>query len=49
MKKGQGAFEYILVVGIAMLLIVPGAMLFYNYSLKSREELVRSRISLAGN
>lgn len=49
MKRGQSAFEYIMVVGIAMLLIVPGALLFYNYSVKSGDELVRSRIEMAGN
>jgi len=48
-KKGQGAFEYVLVVGIAMLLIVSGAMLFYNYSTRSSDELMRSRIDLVGN
>lgn len=49
MKRGQGAFEYILVVGIAMLLIVPGVMLFYNYSLKSNDEVMRSQINMIGN
>jgi hypothetical protein len=49
LRKGQAAFEYILVVGIAMLLIVPGALLFYNYSIKSGDELLRSKIDLLGN
>ena len=48
MKRGQGAFEYILVVGIAMILIVPGAVLFYNYSLKSSDEVIRSQIDMIG-
>jgi hypothetical protein len=48
-KQGQGAFEYILVVGIAMLLIVPGVILFYNYSLKSNDEVMRSQINMIGN
>jgi len=48
-KLGQGAFEYILVVGIAMLLIVPGVMIFYNYSLKSNDEVMRSQINMIGN
>jgi hypothetical protein len=47
-KKGQGAFEYILVVGIAMLLIVPGAILFYNYSSKSGDEMIRTQIDSVG-
>ncbi|MBW2990496.1 hypothetical protein KY348_02195 [Candidatus Woesearchaeota archaeon] len=49
MKKGQGAFEYVLVVAIAMVLIVPGAMLFYNYSVRSSDELTRSQINMLGN
>ncbi len=48
MHKGQGAFEYVLVVGIAMLLIVPGAVLFYNYSSRSSDELVRAQIDMMG-
>ena len=48
MKRGQGAFEYVLVVGIAMLLIVPGAVLFYNYSSKSADEVSRSQIDIIG-
>ena len=49
MKLGQGAFEYVLVVGIAMLLLVPGAILFYNYSTRSSDELMRSKIDMIGN
>lgn len=49
MKLGQGAFEYILIVAIAMLLIVPGVVLFYNYSLKSNDQVMRSQIDMIGN
>ncbi len=49
MKLSQVSFEYILVVGIALLIIVPGAMLFYNYSVRSGDELTRSRIDMVGN
>ena len=48
-SKAQVSFEYIMVVGIAMLIIVPGALLFQQYSLKSNDELTRSRIELVGN
>ena len=48
-RLGQGSFEYVLVVGIAMILIVPGAMLFYNYSTRSTDELVRSKVDMVGN
>ncbi len=49
MKLGQAAFEYLLLAGVAMMLIVPGAMLFYNYSLRSGDELVRAKIHLMGS
>ncbi len=49
MKSGQGAFEYILIVAIAMVLIVPGVILFYNYSLKSNDQVLRSQIEMIGN
>ena len=49
MRQGQAAFEYLLLTGVAMLLIVPGAMLFYNYSLRSGDELTRSQIHMIGN
>jgi len=49
MRLGQSAFEYILIVGIAMTLIVPGAMLFYNYSIRSSDEVVNSNINMVGN
>ena len=49
MKLGQGAFEYLLVIGIALLIIVPGAIMFYNYSFGSSDELTRSTIDLIGN
>jgi hypothetical protein len=48
MRRGQSAFEYILVVGIAMLLIVPGAILFYDYSKRSGDEMLRSQVDMAG-
>ena len=48
MRRGQSAFEYILVVGIAMFLIVPGAILFYDYSKRSGDEMLRSQIDMAG-
>lgn len=49
MKLSQVSFEYIMVIGIALLIIVPGAMLFYNYSIRSGDELTRSRIDMVGN
>ncbi len=48
-NKGQSAFEYILVVGIALMILVPGAMLLQKYSYKSSDEVIRSKINMIGN
>jgi len=49
MKLGQASFEYVMVIGIAFLIIVPGAILFYNYTNKSSEDLTRAKIEMIGN
>jgi hypothetical protein len=48
MKRGQASFEYILLAGIALLFVMGGAMIFYNYSLKSNDDLSRSLVSKIG-
>lgn len=49
MRKAQSSFEYILLVGVVMLLIVPGAIVFYNYSKRSNEDLARATIYRIGS
>lgn len=49
MRKAQSSFEYIMLVGVVMLLIVPGAILFYNYSKRSNEDLMRATIYRIGS
>ncbi|MBN2458789.1 hypothetical protein JXB28_00745 [Candidatus Woesearchaeota archaeon] len=49
MRSGQAAFEYLMIMGVAMFLIVPGTIIFYNYSLQSGDDLVRSHIHMIGN
>lgn len=49
MKRAQASFEYVMVVAIAFIIIVPGAFLFYNYSNKSSEDLTRAKIEMIGN
>jgi len=46
--KAQVAFEYILVLGFAFAIIVPGAYLFYRHSVGAGDEIVSSRIHKAG-
>lgn len=48
-NKGQSATEYLLVVSLALLIIVPGSMIFYSYSLDSKSSLVNSQIFKIGN
>jgi len=47
--KGQASFEYILVVGLALVLLVPGTYLFYSFSKVSNDQVVGARINGAGN
>lgn len=49
MRQGQVAFEYLMIMGVAMIIIVPGAILFYNYSVQSGDDLVRANIHFIGN
>lgn len=49
MNKGQAAFEYLMLMGVAMFLIVPGAFLFYRYSMQSNDELIKANIHFIGN
>ena len=46
--KSQAALEYILVVGITFVIIVPTSYLFYNYSKESTEELKDAQITQIG-
>lgn len=48
MRKGQISVEYLLIIGLAMAILVPGTMMFYNYSVDSNEKLVASQINRIG-
>ncbi|MFP4118501.1 MAG: hypothetical protein ACLFTH_00420 [Candidatus Woesearchaeota archaeon] len=48
-KKGQSSIEYLFIVAIALLLIVPGTALFYQYSRNSQESLQHSQIFKIGS
>jgi uncharacterized Fe-S center protein len=47
--KGQVAVEYLFILALALAIIVPGSMLFFNYSKGSNEKLVASQINRIGN
>lgn len=47
-RKAQVSIEYLFVIGLAMAIIIPGSMLFYNYSRESNEQLVSSQINRIG-
>jgi hypothetical protein len=49
MRLGQAAFEYLVIMGVAMFLIVPGAFLFYKYSMQSSDDMIRTNIHFIGN
>ncbi|MFC1648963.1 hypothetical protein ACFL1B_05930 [Nanoarchaeota archaeon] len=46
--KGQVSVEYLMVVGIALMILVPGAVLFYNFSKGTSDQLASARINRAG-
>ena len=48
-RKGQGSLEYLLVIAVTFLIIVPTAYLFYNYSRQTNKELEDSQIIKLGN
>jgi hypothetical protein len=48
-KKGQSAIEYIFVVALALLIIVPGTIIFYQYTQSSQKAIVSSQIYKIGN
>jgi len=48
MKKGQVSVEYLFILTMALAIIIPGSVLFYNYSKESNEQLVASQINRIG-
>ena len=48
MKKSQYAVEYLLIVGIGLLILIPSIAIFYNYSIEQTEEAISSRVNSIG-
>lgn len=48
-KLGQGSFEYISIVAVALLLIIPSTVLFLNYSQSTGDQVLSSQFNFIGN
>jgi len=48
LSKGQSSLEYLLIVALTFVLVVPSSYLFYNYSRDSSQELVDAQITNIG-
>jgi len=46
--KGQAAIEYLMMVGLISIVVVPSTFLFYNYSLETIEQIDRAQIDKFG-
>jgi|FLOH01.1.fsa_nt_gi hypothetical protein len=47
-KKAQISVEYLFIIGLSLAIIIPGSMLFFNYTNESNEKLVSSQINSIG-
>jgi uncharacterized protein (UPF0333 family) len=47
-KKAQISVEYLLIIGMAMAILIPGTIMFYNYSKDSNDQLVSNQINRIG-
>jgi len=48
-RKSQSSVEYLFVVAIALLMIIPASVIFYRYSSDSQSGLISSQIYKTGN
>ena len=48
MSRAQASFEYLAVLALTLVIIVPSIYLFYNYSKQSKEEVTDSQIISIG-
>jgi hypothetical protein len=48
-KKAQSAVEYIFIVALALMLIIPGTIIFYQYSQASQKAIVSSQVYKIGS
>lgn len=48
-KKGQSAVEYLTIISIAFIMIIPAVMLFFNYSKTTNDQVISSQLNLIGS
>ena len=48
MNKAQASMEYLLVVGLVILVILPSIYIFYSYSHRSNQEIAQSQVNRFG-
>ena len=48
-RAGQISVEYLLILGMALLILIPGSYLFYKYSRSTNDQVVRGQIDAAGS
>ena len=49
MKRGQISFEHMFVLMLAIMIIIPGTMLFYQFSKSSNQQVVSTQVDRIGN
>lgn len=47
-KKGQSAVEYLSIVAIGLMVLIPGSFLFLNYSKGTTDQVAANQLNLAG-
>ena len=47
-RKAQASMEYLLVVGLVILVILPSIYIFYSYSQRSNEEIAQGQVNKFG-
>ncbi|MBI2550205.1 hypothetical protein HYV83_03420 [Candidatus Woesearchaeota archaeon] len=47
-RKGQAAFEYMLIAGVIGLMVLPAAYLFYKYSISSADQIDQAQLDKLG-
>ena len=48
-KRGQSAVEYLTIISIAFIMIIPAVMLFFNYSKTTNDQVISSQLNLIGS
>jgi len=48
LRKGQSSVEYLTIVAIALMVLIPGSYLFLNYAKSSSEQVASSQLNLIG-